>query len=518
MAMKGIATAARLPFGYDPEGRFMKRLLVCLAMALTAGTILAMVVQGQVYPGGPQYNPFTGRQPPQVPYNPFTGAGSPPQPPNPFTGAPTPGGPAVNPYTGRPMPGPTGYNPLTGKYGVNQQTPEPTSPQVYSWPQGKFPVTGKAGPGLEPLDEAVQKIMTRHGIPGAALAVAKDGKLVYARGFGWADLTAALGVQPLTRFGLASLSKPLTALAILWLIEHGMLGLDDRAFDILRFIQPPPGARVDPNLKKITVRQLLNHSGGWDRNKSGDPTSFEPQIARSLGVPMHITDEQFISFMMGVRLDFEPGTKMEYSNVGYIILGRIIEKVSGQPYEQFVHEKVLTPAGVKGAFISQGRRPYRDGEARRYLAGTSVLLPPLDLPMVDACGAWTASAVDMVRVLSALDGSRGQPLLKGPTYRQMLAPPPPPLRPRADGSYNGLGWPSVTFSPRGYSYLHDGSFQGMRTFLKHTQSGINWVLLFNVQMHGDAVDVQIMRQSVEEIHQNIENLGKCPDIDLFPEF
>src|SRR5262249_21325163 len=140
-----------------------------------------------------------------------------------------------------------------------------------------FPITGKAGPGMEAIDRAMKAIMTRHGIPGGAAALAKDGRLVFAKGYGWADLTRE-PAPPDTLLGMASLSKPITALAILLLIEQGKLKLDDRWVDLLRHIQPPAGARMDPRLKDITIYQLLNHSGGWDRKVSGDPVNFSVPV------------------------------------------------------------------------------------------------------------------------------------------------------------------------------------------------------------------------------------------------
>ena len=112
------------------------------------------------------------------------------------------------------------------------------------------------------------QIMARHGIPGGSLAIAKDGKLVYAKGFGWADLKTGTPVKPQTTFGLASLSKPITALSTLLLVERGQLELGDPALFYLRHISPPKGVPIDPRLKNITIRHLLNHTGGWDRNVS----------------------------------------------------------------------------------------------------------------------------------------------------------------------------------------------------------------------------------------------------------
>src|SRR6266700_1199739 len=109
-----------------------------------------------------------------------------------------------------------------------------------------FPTSGKEAKGLEPLDDAVTTIMRRHGIPGAALAVARDGKLVLAKGYGWSNLETSDEVKPDTLFGIASLSKPFTAIAILKLVEQGKLKLDDKPFVMLAHIRPHPGVRPDP--------------------------------------------------------------------------------------------------------------------------------------------------------------------------------------------------------------------------------------------------------------------------------
>jgi N-acyl-D-amino-acid deacylase len=339
--------------------------------------------------------------------------------------------------------------------GVTLGTP-PAAQQPFELRNEDFPITGKAGPGLEAIDKAMKTIMSRHGIPGGAVVIAKDGRLVFAKGYGWADVTGE-PARPDTLFGLASLSKPITALAILKLIEEGKLKLDDRWLDILRHILPPRGARVDPRLKKITVHQLLNHSGGWNRALSGDPINFSVPVSRTLGVPQPVTPEQLISFMMGLPLDFEPGAQAQYSNLGYIILGQIVEKVSGQPYETYVRKEILEPLGMRKAAVHNGPK-YLPGEARCYLAGTGTLLPHLNLPMVKAAAGWSASPVDMARFLTALDGSRGKRFLQEKTMKLMLDPPPPPLQVAPNGTFPGLGFETVYVGKDGYSYFQDGNW------------------------------------------------------------
>ncbi len=489
-----------------------------LQSSSTVRALDAASSESQKYQQGGSYNPYTGGYVRKRGYNPYTGAGSRNTTVNPFTGRKTPGQPTINPFTGKAIPRKTSRNPITGQYQSGLSTNRPGTVTT-RWPEAKSPITGKAGPGLEAFDKAVLSLMKRHGIPGASLAIAKDGKLVYAKGFGWADLRAGFAVDPETMFALGSLSKPITAMAIMLLVEQEKLRLDDYVFEILKHIRPPGGfGQSDPRWKKVTVRQLLNHSGGWDRQKSGDPINWEAGIARALKVPVPISDTQFISFMLTQKVDFEPGSQMSYSNIGYILLGEIIEKVGGEPYETFVRKNILKRAGVVRTATNSLDRSYQTNEAHRYLSGASTELPPMGLPFVAAAGGWRLSSVDMVRILTAYDGSRGAPLLKNKTYQQMLAPPPPPIKPKKNGAYNGLGWPLVAIRKEGSTYIHDGLFHGVRTFAKRSEKGINWALFFNVSMQPDQVDAKIIEYAIEEVRHEVESLEKYPDIDLFGEF
>jgi N-acyl-D-amino-acid deacylase len=383
---------------------------------------------------------------------------------------------------------------------------------------GPLPVTGKGAAVFDPLDEAAVKILCRHGIVGGALAITKDGRLVLARGYGWADWEQGQPARPDTLFGLASVSKVFTTLAVLRLVEDKKLSLDDKAFEILKHLKPPRGAAADPRLGKITIRHLLNHSGGWNRNVSGDPLYWSQQVAQALQVRMPVTEEQLIRYVIGRPLDFDPGADAQYSNFGFIALGQIVAQVSGESYEEYVRENVLEPAGVKRAFLHGVEPRYFPGESRRYLTGTTQTLPPYNLPISEASGGWTASAVDLARVLTALDGSRGKPLLGAALREEMLAPPPPPLKPREDGSWFGLGWDVVQKLPAGYGYKKGGSWPGVRAGVKHRVDGINTVVLCNAMMEPDIVDAQAVSEAAREIFAAVEELKEWPDQDLFNDY
>jgi CubicO group peptidase (beta-lactamase class C family) len=382
-------------------------------------------------------------------------------------------------------------------------------------PDERLPITGKAGPALDHLDKAVLAMMDRHGIPGAALAVARKGKLVYAKGFGWTNSASGDAVTPESLFGLASISKPFTAVATLLLVEQGKFGLDDPVFDLIKHVKPPPGAKVDPRFAEITVRQCLNHSGGWDRLVTGDPINWQPQICRAFQIRPPVSQQQFLSFVMGTPLQFNPGAKDEYSNVGFIVLGEVIATLSGQPYGQFITEKVLKPMDITRAALHPVEGKYLDSEAHRHLAGSMVPLPPMQLPMIDAAGGWSASVVDLVRFLTNLDGNRGKPVLTAKSVKTMLEPPLPPLKPRDDGTYFGLGWDIVGVKEKAVGCSKEGSLAGMRTVMRRMLSGLSWALLYNASMEFDHVDTRILASTVQEVRELVEKIENYPDIDLF---
>ena len=221
------------------------------------------------------------------------------------------------------------------------------------------------------FDLEIQKFMQARNIPGAALAVVKDQRLVCARGYGWADRESKIPVKPTSLFRIASITKPFTAVAALKLIEERKLSLEARAFDVLASgpdTLHPNGEKLDERWKLITIRQLLQHTGGWDRDKSFDPMFRSRQIAKELGIASPPGPRDVIRYMLGQPLDFDPGARYAYSNFGYCVLGRVIEKIAGMSYERFVQNNVLAPIGIKRMRIGASPEHKRAaGEVRYYM-------------------------------------------------------------------------------------------------------------------------------------------------------
>jgi N-acyl-D-amino-acid deacylase len=229
--------------------------------------------------------------------------------------------------------------------------------------------------------------------------------------------------------------------------------------------------------------------------------------------------------MLGQPLSFEPGTRYAYSNFGYAVLGRIIEKVSGQSYEQFVKDAVLTPAGATrmrlGRSLPAGRA---DGEVRYYdrstlnsvYAGGGAVPAPyggFHLEAMDAHGGWIASTIDLLRFATAVDGRSTRPdVLTAASIGLMTAKPTSPLW---DGSalHYGLGW---LVRPAEGNWWHDGSLPGTASILVRTGSGLSWVALFNAR---DMMANSNFQAEIDgAMWQAVNGVTAWPTHDLFTSF
>ena len=152
--------------------------------------------------------------------------------------------------------------------------------------------------------------------------------------------------------------------------------------------------------------------------------------------------------------------------------------------------------GIKHPSLHPHTGKYLVGEAIRHLAGTLVPLPPMRLPMVDAAGGWSGSVVDLARFLANLEGSRRDPVLGEKGRMWMREVPPRPIKPRPDGTYFGLGWDGIAGDDKTFGYFKDGSYQGMRAFMKRLPNGVNWALLYNASMEFDPIDLQVASRAV----------------------
>lgn len=399
-------------------------------------------------------------------------------------------------------------------------TTEPSATPIVS---GKWRVTGLDVPALASFDSMMQSYMEKHGINAGALAVTYKGRLILAHGYTWDD-NQSYTIQPGSLFRIASLSKPITAAAVLKLIQDGQLSLDTRITDILTFT-PLAGQSFDPRLSKVTVAHLLYHQGGWDIEKLGfDPMFNDSDISKALGVPLPISQANIITYMSGVPLSYDPGTKYAYSNYGYMLLGQIIESVSKQPYETYVKENVLEPLGMKhtqlGRTLLENRLPGEVEYHSDFIGPTVFEKNGSDVPWpyggwnlenMAAHGGWVSTVVDMARFEASFDHPENNPVLTKDSIKLAFKAPP-------EGSgdrYYAMGWEIVRIGGGAMNTWHTGSLDGTLSVMVRRFDGVDWIVIFNERDSKSDPTGDGYWEIDDLLHEVADAVNSWPDHDLF---
>jgi CubicO group peptidase (beta-lactamase class C family) len=373
---------------------------------------------------------------------------------------------------------------------------------VRDWPQP----TGVSFTNLTALESSLKNVLRQHDVPGASLAIMKDGRLILARGYGYADPEHSdEAVQPDSIFGIASLSKAITATAVLKLVDEGRLNLDDPVFPMLNLPPPTfPGALPDPRLTNITVRQCLNHTAGWNRDTARNPNGgigFNPnawakRCAADLGITGVPTPRELVGWITGFALQSKPGTSFYYSNVGYIAAGVLIEQITGRPYDEAIRSLLgpsdITRLRIPGTTLAE-RKP---DEVVRWLSPifvdffalnpggvtweplpsiTSELAYAYPFTVWPGAGGWAMAAIDYARFITAIDGLPIPPdLISSNAVKTMLTVTPQSV---SAGSPYGMGW---FIDPSTGEISHAGTFEvGARSLAVRRKDGVVYVVFCN---------------------------------------
>jgi uncharacterized protein (TIGR03437 family) len=395
--------------------------------------------------------------------------------------------------------------------------------------------TGIPVPSLAAVDTAVTELLAKHQIPGGAVAITYQGRLVYARGFGFADRDTRELVQPDSLFRYASNSKPITGLALLRLVDQGKLTLDDRPFaNQLRNLPLPPNTVKNPAWDQVTVRQLLHHTAGMPPAGTGDPLNAPEivTIANTYGTPPPGTMAQAIGTVLTRAPLSAPGTTYTYSNVGTGAVGRLIEVVSGKPYERFVQEDVLAPLGITrmalGASLASRRLP---GEVRPHDVPGAALVNSIfpgvgrvEFPSggyaheaYEGAGAWVGSVPELLRLFSRFQTNQ---FLSPASLAALLARPPAAVNQPTGASYT-LGISVVDRGNGRYTVFHNGSLPGGRSYFEHTFGGTgqSFGLAFNFNMRRTGT-ADFLAEAGAAITRAAFGAGTAnfPTHDLWPRF
>jgi CubicO group peptidase (beta-lactamase class C family) len=262
---------------------------------------------------------------------------------------------------------------------------------------------------LQHIDTTVTNAMRASNTVGLSLAITIHGRLVFAKSFGQADQSAGTALHPTNRLRLASVSKPITAIEIMHLVEQGRLNLSDRVFGKGALLGETYGLESDfkdARVKDITVQELLEHTGGgWDNDGgdgSADPMFTEPTLDQAGLIK---------SVLKSTPLEFAPGTTYQYSNFGYCVLGRIIEQVTGKRYEDAVRDDVLRPSGAGSFAIGGDTRADRlSDEVAYHQVGAGAADPyGMKVRRMDSHGGWVGTPIDLLRIGVRADGFASVP-------------------------------------------------------------------------------------------------------------
>jgi len=347
---------------------------------------------------------------------------------------------------------------------------------------------------LQTIDTQMKKYMDTYQVPGAAIAITKDGRLVYAAGFGYANKETGEPASPTSLFRIASVSKQFTSAAIMKLVEAGKIKLSDKVFgpgSILGSEYPTPAG--NQKINQITVKYLLEHVSGL--TDSPDDPMFDN---------LSYDHKQLITWVLNDptrKMTRDANTQWEYLNFGYCLLGRVIEKVTGKTYEQYVKEAVLTPSGISDMAIGANTEAaHKPREAKYYPADAY----SLNVTRFDSHGGWVASPIDIARFLVHVDGSPTKPdIISAESYKETMTAAHIKDNKGNDPGY-GFGW---FVSPQ----WHNGCMEGTIAWEEVLPNGYGYTFVANTRPANDGCAGNFSN-AVQGI---IGSVSAWPSYDLF---
>jgi CubicO group peptidase (beta-lactamase class C family) len=304
------------------------------------------------------------------------------------------------------------------------------------------------------------------------------------------------------------------------LYEQGRVSLNDTVFGADGLLNSNSfQSAIDPRVYNITVRNLLQHAGGWDRDVSGDPMFNNYYIAQAMVVTAPADEMAIIEYVLNNQeLDFTPGTQAHYSNLGYSILGRVIEEITGQEYETYVRDSILAPLDIVDMYCGKNLLVDKlPNEVNYYDYSSANNVPSaydnftmvprpyggINVEALDAAGGWVGSAEDLCKVLCAVDRFTTVPdMLLPATIDTMISP-------SFVDEYYALGW---NVSPVHDNYWHTGSLPGTTTEIVRANNQLNWAILLNTR----PLNTSNLVVDVDQLVWNVlPTLDIIPSLNLF---
>lgn len=367
----------------------------------------------------------------------------------------------------------------------------------------------------EKFDAAIRRFMRYWDIKGGSFALMKNDSLIYAKGYGYSDIKDSIECEVKNVFRVASVSKLITAVAIMRLCETGKLSTQDFVFGEEGILCDSLFLNYrDKNIKKITVEHLLRHTGGF-ANPHGDAAFNTDLVAKYLGKELPLSMDDMVQYATRIRLRARPGGWFNYSNLGYIILSKVIEKVSGMPYETYVKDSVLAPMGCYDMHLAHNYSDeFLENEVKYYEVKEAEPVPAYDgsdtLVMKSrggndvhglyGAGGWVASPVELLRFVSAIDNC--------PVKGEFLSQESIDFMTMYSKNFKPAGWASVTSR----EWLRTGTMAGTSALIKAQKDGYTWVFISN---SSSWTGPALSRRMGRDITRALQRVKKWPEVDYF---
>ncbi len=366
------------------------------------------------------------------------------------------------------------------------------------------------------FDRLIEKFIQKWELKGVSFALMKDDRLIYSKGYGYADLEKGIPMDVMHVFRIASVSKLITAVGIMKLQEEGKLKLSDCVFGPKGILNDSIFSEIkDKRSCKITIEHLLRHQGGYTL-AYGDPMFNPLLIAKKMNVQPPADLNTMIRYVLSRRLQYTPGTSSAYSNIGYGILSRVIEKASGMDYETYIRKHILLPAGCFDMHL--GKNLYEEklpNEVKYYEVTNAEQIPACDgsgemvfrsnggnnIEELYGAGGWVASPSELLRFLATIDNNPSIPDILNPESIEYMT----------SHVNHGLpiGWIGTT--KRG-DWMRSGTLAGTSALMKRQKDGYSWVFLSNTSSwKGSRFPNYINRA----ISQAMVTVKEWPERDLF---
>lgn len=371
---------------------------------------------------------------------------------------------------------------------------------------------------LEGMDREITRFMQKWELKGLQIAVTRDDRLLYTKGYGYADREADIVMEPDNIMRIASASKLVTAIAIMKLIEQGKVSLDSKVFGPEGILNDEEftASMCDHRMLDITVDHLLRHMGGFGMG-AGDPMFTTAEIIKAKHLDGPPSREDLVKIVLGRKIAFTPGAGRRYSNFGYMLLSMVIERLSGETYWDYVADNVLTPAGCYAFRPATNYYEERNLKEVKYYGPDNEKVEEFNGSgrMVDrvyggnnvnalmGAGGWVTSAADLARLVAASDGN---PHLADVVSAESVGL----LTAHADDEKLCRGWSESDGKGR---WIRTGTLSSTHTLIERFPNGECWVMVTNSGVWTGYKFANDMARLVDRLRERYS--ASMPNRDLF---